>query len=496
MNKTAAILASSERFNALFSPEGIAVIGVNSHPAKFGFVAAHNILRHDYCGRVFLVKRDSGELLGEKCLESVDDIPDGAVDLAFICTPAAANPDILRSCAAKGVKAAFVVSAGYGEAGPEGREAQAELVKLCEELGILLAGPNGQGLVSPPVGLCAQIVAPMPLPGNIGVVSQSGNLVSSFMNLVEGTGIGISRGISAGNCAALGVADYLEYFAQDPETAVSLAYLEGLPDGRTFFDRAKKASRVQPLVLLKGGVTSGGAKAAASHTGSLASNDRIFHGMCRQAGISRVADVEEAVDTASAFSVLPLPRGRNVFVLTTAGGWGVLTADRISRSRDLSLMDIPPDIMAGFDAKLPSRWSRSNPADLAGGETRDTLPECLELVVAHPEVHAVVLLGLGIQSNQAHLAREGKFYPDNGLERICKYHERQDMRYADAVVDLMSAYDKPVLVATELAAVQPDNPGPARLRACGVPCFSTSHRAVTALEHLARYAKYRETRGI
>ena len=188
----------------------------------------------------------------------------------------------------------------------------------------------------------------------------------------------------------------------------------------------------KPVVLVKGGATEGGQRAAASHTGALASNDRIFDGAMRQAGATRAATVEEAFEAAATFATQPLPKGPNVVVMTTAGGWGVVTADAITRDRDLELLPLPADLLAEIDTKLPPRWSRNNPVDLAGGETRDTIPEVLELIAAHPDVHAIVYLGLGIQSNQARLMRTGPFYPDYGLERIVAYHERQDARFAEA----------------------------------------------------------------
>ena len=309
-----------EQWRALFEPRGVVVAGASSHPGKFGFVAFHNILRHDFPGEVFATNREGGEILGRRALTSIDEIPEGAADLVFVCTPAAANLDLLKACAAKGMRAAFVTSAGYGEAGDEGRAAERELVALARDLGMLLVGPNGQGVVSTPASLCAQIVAPYPPRGRIGIVSQSGNFVSSFQNYAVQTGVGVSRAVSAGNAAAVTVPDFLEYYARDDETAVALAYVEGVSDGRAFFERIRDVGRRKPLVLLKGGLTAGGQRAAASHTGALASNERVFDGMCRQAGATRPETVEEAFEAAATFATQPLPLGPRVAVLTTAGG--------------------------------------------------------------------------------------------------------------------------------------------------------------------------------
>lgn len=486
-----------EQLRALFEPRGVVVAGASSHPGKFGFVALHNILSQGYEGAVSATNREGGTILGIETVREIDDLPAGTpFDLVFVCTPAAANPDLLRACAARGIQAAFVTSAGYGEAGDEGRQAERDLVALARELGMILAGPNGQGVVSTPARLCAQIVAPYPPAGRIGVASQSGNFVSSFLNYAVQTGVGISRAVSAGNAAMITVPDYLDYFADDEQTAVGLAYVEGIADGRAFYDRIRTVAERQPLVLLKGGATAGGQRAAASHTGALASDDRVFDGMCRQAGVTRAATVEEAFDAAATFATQPLPAGPNVAVLTTAGGWGVVTADAITAHPDLTLAPLPEDLRAEIDTRLPPRWSRNNPIDLAGGETRDTIPEVLSLVAGHPEIDAVVYLGLGIQSNQARLMREGGYHPDHGLDRIVAYHERQDERFARAAAEVSDATDKPILTATELAIASPDNPGPRTVRETGRVCYASSNRAVTALGHLWRYARWRQRRGL
>ena len=483
-------------FRALFEPRGVIVAGASTHPGKFGFVALHNILSSGYRGRVGATNLEATPVLGIDSVRSIDELSEGPWDLVFVCTPAGANADLLRACARRGVQAAFLTSAGYGEAGEEGRRAQAELVALADDLGILLAGPNGQGVVSTPAALCAQIVAPYPPAGRIGIASQSGNFVSSFENWAVQTGVGVSRAVSAGNAAAVSIADYLDWYADDDATAVSLAYVEGVDDGRALFDRLAAVARRKPVVLVKGGTTASGQRAAASHTGSLAADDRIFDGMCRQAGITRAATVEEAFEAAATFATQPLPRGPRTAVLTTAGGWGVVTADAIARAPGLELAALPADLRAAIDDKLPPRWSRNNPIDFAGGETRDTIPEVMELVARHPEIDALVYLGLGIQSNQARLLRTGAFYPDHGLERIVAYHERQDARFAEAAAHISDATGKPILTATELAVAAPDNPGPATVRATGRVCYSSANRAVVALAHLWHDARFRIARGL
>ena len=487
-------LASSvlddEHFRALFEPKGVVVTGASSHPGKFGFVSVHNILASGYSGAVFGTNLSQEDVLGIKTVASLDDIPKDAADLVFVCTPSSANPEILRACARRGIKAAFLTSAGYGEAGEEGIRLEKELIALANELGILLAGPNGQGVVSTPTQLCAQIVAPYPPRGRIGVASQSGNFVSSFLNYSRQSGVGVSRAVSAGNAACVSVADYLKWYSTDEETSVGLAYLEGIFDGKHLMDQLQQVTMKMPLVVMKGGATEAGAKAAASHTGALAANDKVFDGACRQSGISRAKNVEEAFDTAAGFATQPLPKGGRTVILTTAGGWGVVTSDALMSTQELTLVDLPDDLKAAIDEKLPPRWSKSNPVDCAGGETRDTIPEVMGLIARHKDVDAVIYLGIGIQSNQARLMHEGKFYPDHGLERIVAYHERQDARFAEAADELIKETGKPILIASELAIGDPENAGPRTVRETGRYCFPSGHRAVAALAHMVRYSKY------
>jgi acetyltransferase len=305
----------------------------------------------------------------------------------------------------------------------------------------------------------------------------------------------VSRAVSAGNAAAVTVPDFLDYYADDPQTDVGLAYVEGIRDGRTFFERMRSVARRMPLVVVKGGTSDVGARAAASHTGSLATDDRVFDGACRQAGVVRAATIEEAYEAAATFATQPLPGGGNVCVVSTAGGWGVVTADAISRTRGLTLLPLPDDLRKELDRHLPPRWSRNNPVDMAGGETKDTIPTVLEIVARHPDVDAVVFLGMGIQGNQGRMEQEGPFYPGHGLERIVGYHERQDRRFTETAAALSRDTGKPILTATELAITDRDNPAVAGCRDSGQLCYASANRAVTALGHLRTYARFRQRRS-
>lgn len=484
-----------ERFRPLFHPRGIVVTGVSAHPGKWGNLFLHHLLRGGYEGKLFAVSREGIEVFGRPTFRRIEDIPAGEADLAILCTPPGINEELLRSAASRGIRAAFVAAGGYGEVGEEGRKLERRLVAAAQQYDILLAGPNGQGLVSTGAKLCAQMVAPAPPAGPISVASQSGNLLSSFCHYAGFFGIGISKAVSCGNAAMLAIEDYLEYFREDDATAVAFVYLEGVRDGRRFVEGGRRFSLRKPLVVLKGGATALGQRAASSHTGSLASDDRLFDGACRQAGIVRVETLEEGYEAAATFATQPLPRGRRVAILTAAGGWGVLCADAAER-QGLEVVPLPDDLRARIDAELPSRWSRGNPIDLAGGETRDTIPKLLDWIAAHDAFDAVVYCGLGIQAENAAMLRSGPFYPSFGLDRIVSFHERQDRRYAEAACNAVERHRKPVLCASELVFTDRErrNPGPRTVSERGRLVYPSAHRAVRALAHLVRYAEWRRTR--
>ena len=256
----------AERFRALFEPRGIVVAGAATHPGKFGFVAYHNLRAAGYKGALYGTNLAGEQVLGETTYASLDDIPDAELDLVFLGVPAKATADVLRQAADRGITAAFCASAGYGEIDESGRSHQDELAELADSLGILFAGPNGQGVISTPVDMCAQIVAPMPPRGTIAIASQSGGMVSTFGNFARQAGVGISRAVSVGNGAQVGVADFMEWFATDPETTVGLAYLEHVADDT--IERLGVVAREMPVVVMRGGRSASGVSAATVGRGS------------------------------------------------------------------------------------------------------------------------------------------------------------------------------------------------------------------------------------
>ena len=476
-----------KHIDGLFNPKGVVVVGASTHPGKFGFVALHNILSSGFDGPVFATNPNKPEILGIQTLERIQDVPSGEADFAMICISPNQIMDALPELAKIGITSAFVVSGGFKETDENGEALEKQLITKAEECGIIIAGPNGQGLVSTPVNLCSQIVSPYPPRGDISIASQSGNILSALMNLSRLSNIGIARAISVGNQGQINIADYLDYFLYDSETAVVVIYVEGIPDGRRFYESLQTLACKKPVIIIRGGSTKSGAIAAASHTGSMASDFSIFSAMVRQAGAFLANGVESAFNFAGTFSTQPLPKGNSVVVMTTAGGWGVLTADAISGT-NLELLRLPDDLKTTIDSMLPPRWSKNNPVDLAGGETRDTIPELLSVLLKHESVDSLIFLGLGIQGNVARSYFESP-YANEGTDRMANFHASQEQRYAESIIDAMKKYRKPVLVSSELSIADPNNPGPKSLRDRGFPCYNSPGNAVQCLSQLVNFAQ-------
>ena len=471
-------------------------------PASSASSACTTSSRPGYRGAVFAhqprgrrgARRRDGRRRSTSC-------PTAPADLVFVCTPAAANPDLLRACAAKGITAAFLTSAGYGEAGDEGRRAEADARRARRRArhAARRAQRPGRG-----VDAGAAVRADRrPVPA--GRAHRRRQPVGQLRLVVPELRGRRPASASAGRSRPATpprspCADYLDVLRRRPRaTAVGLAYVEGIADGRAFFDRlAAGRASASPLVLVKGGATAGGQRAAASHTGALATDDRVFDGMCRQAGVTRAATVEEAFEAAATFATQPLPAGPRRRRADHRRRLGRRHRRRHHREPTSSSPPLPDDLRDAIDEKLPPRWSRNNPVDLAGGETRDTIPEVLELVAGHPDVDAVVYLGLGIQSNQARADARRALLP--------RPRPRADRRLPRAPGRPLRRRRRP---RSSDAHRQADphrhrargrrprtTPGRPRSAPAGRLCYPSANRAVAALDHLWRRAQHRLRRGL
>ncbi|MHB8895452.1 MAG: CoA-binding protein, partial [Candidatus Geothermincolia bacterium] len=376
--------ARERNLDYLFKPRSIAFVGATEAKVKWGFICFNNLLAGGYEGKVYPVNPGHEKLLGLPCYPSVLDIP-GDVDLAVFTVPASAVLTALDDCAEKGVRAGLVISAGFGELGGEGAAMELELVRKAGEAGIVLCGPNGQGLCCPESKLYPWMPLFYPRAGSIGVVCQSGNILNMLIGEALDAGFGISKGVSSGNEAQLMTEDYLEYLSEDPATDVIVAYIEGIDDGRRFLELSRVAAGRKPVVVLKGGRSSAGMKAASSHTGALAVDGDLFASACRQAGLVNAGTIKQAGIMASSFVNRPLPRGRRVGIVTGGGGLGVIASDACVDA-GLEIPALTRETLEGIGALLPDYWVPGNPVDLVAGLDLRVIQPIIELLIRSREV--------------------------------------------------------------------------------------------------------------
>jgi acetyl coenzyme A synthetase (ADP forming)-like protein len=309
-----------------FNPKSIAVIGASRSPGKVGYDILRNIIQYGYEGAVYPVNPGAAEILGKKSYPSLLDVP-GQVDLAVIVVPSKKVIEVIEQCGSKGISAAIVISAGFKESGIEGARLENEMLTKAKEGGVRLIGPNCLGVIDTHSKMNASFAAGMPAKGGIGFFSQSGALCLAVLDRALPDEIGFSKFISMGNKSDITDTDIMLALAEDDNTRVILGYIEGLADGRRFMEVAAQVSKRKPLIILKSGITSSGAKAASSHTGALAGREAAFSSAFKQSGVIRAHTLNELFNYALAFANQPLPRGPNVAIITNSGGPGILAAD-------------------------------------------------------------------------------------------------------------------------------------------------------------------------
>lgn len=347
----------------IFKPSAIAVIGASATPGKWGYLMIQRLILSGYSGKIYPVNPNQNEILGFSCHKSILDIA-GPIDLAVITTPAEAVPGHLRDCARRGIKGAVIITAGFAETGDEGARLEDELRSIAIDTGIRFVGPNCMGLWSAAgkVNLCFS--RPVNA-GPVSFISQSGTFGVAIAQVASQKGYGLRIFVSIGNQTDLDVSDYFDYLASDDETKVVTVYLEGLKAGRRFFESARNMVKKKPVVLYKGGRTKEGARATMSHTASIAGSDRVFDGMCRQAGIIQVQEAFHLFEIAEALVGSPIPRGNRVAILGS-GGQGVVGTDACA-SLGLQLPELDPHTASEISGLLPGHAPLAkNPVDFAG----------------------------------------------------------------------------------------------------------------------------------
>jgi len=479
-------------FQALFHPRSVVFVGASNKPGKWGSIVLANLMRNGFNGEIFPVNPGEAEVQGLKAYARIADVP-GSPDLAAIVVPPPAVPGVIDECTAKGIRAGVVITAGFAEVGRDGLRLQEEMVDRARAGGMILVGPNCNGIISPPGRLHLAMPPVYPAAGTMAVIGQSGNVATSIARRIMKLGFGLSRFVSSGNEADLHCEDYFRHLAEDPETRVILSYVEGFRDGARFLRIAREVTARKPLLMLKAGGTGAGARAAMSHTASLAGSDAAFRGAVRQAGVIRARNMDDMVNMALGLARQPLPRGRRVGIVTAGGGWGVLAADACARA-GLDVVDLPADTLAELDAFMPAWWNPGNPVDLVAALKPDHLWKSLEGLLRCPVVDGVIMLGIMPALPWRPLPpkitqEEIKERLSDFLAGVRRVFERFDQ--------MAETYKKPVVVASEIPVVGPDLE--ARMAEVlgpkGYVCYQTPEDAATVMAALADYAEYLRDRN-
>lgn len=378
--------------DAIFRPRSVAVIGASRKRGTIAAEVFHNLVRSGFPGAVYPVNPKAEVVQSVRAYPSLAAIPD-PVDLAVVVVPAAQVLESVEACGAKGVRGVVVITAGFAEVGAEGRALQARLVEVVRRHGMRLVGPNCLGVVNAEtdVALNATFAPTFPPFGKVAFSSQSGALGLAILEVARELGVGISQFVSMGNRADVSGNDLIEYWGEAPSTEVILLYLENLGNPARFMDIARRVSRKKPIVVVKSGRTEAGARAASSHTGSLAGMDVAVDALLGQAGVIRTDTIDELFDVAMLLANQPVPRGRRVGILTNAGGPGIMATDALA-SRGLEVVRLSDALQARLAAFLPPEASVKNPVDMIASATAEQYDRALSELVACDEVDAVLVL--------------------------------------------------------------------------------------------------------
>jgi acetate---CoA ligase (ADP-forming) len=377
---------------AILKPRSIAVIGASRRKRSIGNTLFHNLLHQEFGGVVYPVNPKAEVVAAVQAYRSILDVP-GEVDLAIIITPADTVRGLMEECGQKGVRGVIVISAGFGESSPEGKAKQDELVETARRYGMRLVGPNCMGVINtdPEISMNATFSSVFPPAGVIAMSTQSGALGLAILEYARNLDIGLSTFVSIGNRADVSSNDLMEYWAKDPSTRVILLYLESFGNPRKFVRIAREVTIGKPVVAVKSGRTSAGSRAAASHTGALATAEIASEALFSQTGVIRVDTVEQLFDVANLLSRQPLPRGRRVAVLTNGGGPGIMTADACA-DRGLELPTLAAHTVAELRSFLSPRASLANPVDMTADGSPETYRRALEVLARDDGIDIVIVI--------------------------------------------------------------------------------------------------------
>jgi len=447
-----------------FIPESVAVIGASKHPDKLGFKILKNVVDGGYKGKVYPVNPSAeGDILNLKSYKSISEIPTPP-DLAIIVIPARFVPDVAEECGKKGVKGLIVISAGFKEAGEEGKKREEALKEIVKKYGMRMIGPNCLGVIDVVNRLNASFAFDMPPKGKISFITQSGALGTAVLDWAAKEDIGLSKFVSFGNMADVSETDLIADFGEDPETSVILLYMEGVKDGKKFIETARKVALKKPIIMVKSGKSTAGSKAVSSHTGSLAGSDNAYNAALKQSGVIRANSVQELFDYAMAFSCQPVPQGKRVAVVTNAGGPAVMATDAIE-AEGLTPAIISEKTRTSLREFLSPAANVHNPVDILGDALADTYGKAMDLVLSEDGVDAVVAI-------------------------LTPQVVTQIPESAEKIADVIHRHKKPV-VASFMGGKRIED-GVKVLMKKGIPNYPFPERAVSSIKAMVNYKEWKE----
>lgn len=363
--------------SGLLTAKSIAVVGASLDPNKVGYAIVRNLLT--FPGALYLVNPKHPMILGRKAYPTLGSIP-APVDVAVVAVPARIVPQIVEEAGKKGIPLVIVISSGFRESGPQGRELEQQVMTIAERYGTRIMGPNCLGLMLPLQGINTTFDPVSPKPGKIAFISQSGAIITTIVDWSLPEEIGFSAVISVGNQADLTFEDFIQYAGADPNTKAIILYIEQIHDGKRFMGVVRSVTPTKPVVAIKSGASKIGKRAASSHTGSLAGSHDIYMAAFRQAGVISVQSIREAFQAAELLASEGYPKGVRAIVITNAGGFAVLSSDYAERF-GIELIGFPPELVTDLDSVLPADWSRENPIDMVGDSSADRFARAFDVMI-------------------------------------------------------------------------------------------------------------------
>ena len=430
--------------DAIFAPKNVAVIGATDRPGSVGRTVLWNLISNPFGGTVFPVNPKRDNVLGIEAYADISSIA-SAIDLAVIATPAHTVPEIILECAIAGVKGVIILSAGFKEIGTVGIELERKILSIARSHQMRIIGPNCLGLMSPHKGLNATFASAIARPGNVGFISQSGALCTAILDWSFRENVGFSAFVSIGSMLDVSWGDLIYYLGDDPATTSIAIYMESIGDARSFLSAAREVALTKPIIVIKGGRTGAAAKAAASHTGSLAGSDDVLDAAFRRCGVLRVDTIEDLFNMTELLAKQPRPKNKRLTILTNAGGPGVLATDALIREGG-TLAELSPETIAKLDEVLPTHWSRNNPIDILGDATPQRYSQALKIAATDKNSDGLLVIltpqamtdATNIASQLQETAREL-----NGKPLLASWMGGEEVAQGEAILNHAGIYTIP-----------------------------------------------------